>query len=261
MRPGADTLRRTGRCEIVEERMDPSAAFRKPRYRGKMVVPVRGFEPLRPCGLRILSPNCLPVPAHRHVCRSARFPGSRIIQPSDAGPAVGPDRSVPQRLEKAFGDGALAAEAAHVRRVVHCAEHADGLLLGVAKPPDCSAFPALRVVDRPPNSEQTVSSCLDPIHESVTCGNERNVEAIIDVSRVFLAVISIGVDENRPVAIDTATQEVGKVVVGNRQWSERETLGRREADVQKPVIEVDVAPGQSVAPISITAPMRSDGRA
>jgi hypothetical protein len=30
-------------------------------------VPVRGFEPLRPCGLRILSPNCLPVPAHRHV--------------------------------------------------------------------------------------------------------------------------------------------------------------------------------------------------
>src|SRR5258708_6491605 len=47
-----------GKCQGREGRC-PSA-----------VVPAVGFEPTHPCGLGILSPDCLPVPARRHAIAS-----------------------------------------------------------------------------------------------------------------------------------------------------------------------------------------------
>jgi len=56
---------------------------------------------------------------------------------------------------------------------------------------------------------------------------------------------------NAVVAVDAAAKEVGKILLGHGERSEREALCRREADAHKPVVETAVAPLDSVVKPSV----------
>src|SRR3989454_5915305 len=172
------------------------------------MVPARGVEPLRPCGHRILSPDCLPVPTRRHVPKhTPRCPGHELC-----------------------GVGSLAVKTGNARLIIHPVEKTDRLTLGVAKEPDRSATRRQLHLDHAGDPNQSVDGRLNPLREWPARRDETHVETLVHVTLILRRVVAIGIHEDRAVAVDAAAKEVGEVLVGYRERSEREALFRREAD-------------------------------
>ena len=96
--------------------------------------------------------------------------------------------------------------------------------------------------DRSFHAGQSEDRCLQPLDELPTCGNDGHIEPLIDVARVLRDVIAIGVDAHRSVTIDASSKKIGKVFVGNHEWSQGQALRGRQADIEQPAIKCTIAP-------------------
>jgi hypothetical protein len=83
---------------------------------------------------------------------------------------------------------------------------------------------------------------LNPIDERSTGRDEAHVEAAVHVPLVLGGVMPVDIHENRSVPVDATTEEVRKVLIRNRQPTQRQALVRREAHREEELVEAAVAP-------------------
>ena len=103
--PAGTTRKRPARAVFVSENLEATVGIEPtigvlqtpalttwPRRLGRLLVPRRGFEPLRPFGHRPLKTACLPIPPPRRPPLYYRFPAS--LQQTPPRPARSPGRRV-----------------------------------------------------------------------------------------------------------------------------------------------------------------------
>ena len=101
--------------------------------------------------------------------------------------------------------------------------------LRVAKLPDRVNAAPLRHPDRAGHVREARHRRPEPVDERIARGSNRQLQAFVDVSLTLPREVAIRVDEDRAVAIDAASKEVGEVFVRNAQWTKRETFCRRQS--------------------------------
>src|SRR4029453_5134693 len=87
---------------------------------------------------------------------------------------------------------------------------------------------------------------LYPPQERIARRYERHVQSLVHVPVLLPLVIRVGVDVDRAVTVDAATDEVCEALVGNRQAAQQQTFGGKQAHRDEPVVDAPIGPLHTV---------------
>ena len=162
--------------------------------------------------------------------------------------------------KETLGLDALPTEARNIRRVVHPTDDSGRISFCETETIDRPAARSRVHIDPAADAQKSAQRGEHPLDEAMTGGDQGDVETTIDVFCVLHGVISIDVGQDRSVTVDAAAEKVPEVLIGHGDGPERETLRRGQADVDQPLVESAIVPGDVIAALPPAADMAPNRR-
>jgi len=133
------------------------------------------------------------------------------------------------RDEKRRGDDPLPRQCRNVRRVSTSSAGLESIPPWRTAAPNRVRTGFRSYIDRAPDLGDPQDRVLRPLQKRTAGGHQRDIEPLVNITRLLGRVIPIRIDDNGSVAVNAATKEVGKILVGDDQRAKCQALRGRQA--------------------------------